>query len=370
MAVRTPRIVSVCFAALLAAGCSSDDPDPEDGVEDDGADGADGADGGEDDGGDNTGGGTGGDGTWTVAWGPITVEPGEEDTRCIKKRLPTDAPVRIGQIVNELGDASHHMIVYRLAGDEEEVLEPEPCQPFVDVLDPSQGAPLAVTQKADEIIQLPAGVAFSLEAEQMIRIELHFVNASDEPIELSASSTFVEVPDDEFEHEADFLFVGNPDISIEPTEDPPNDVATTLPTPFLPLPPELAGINIFAVTGHEHQWGTGVSASITTGEEDEGTVIYAPEDFQWDEPETFYHDPPMTMPEGGGFRFSCSWKNFSDETVGFGESVDDEMCFFWAYYYPSQGAQICFHTDQLGGNDLCCPDNPLCEYIDDWLNMQ
>jgi hypothetical protein len=46
------------------------------------------------------------------------------------------------------------------------------------------------------------------------------------------------------------------------------------------------------------------------------------------------------------------------------------MCFFWAYYYPSQGSQICFHTEQLGGNDLCCPDNPLCEYIDDFLEMQ
>jgi hypothetical protein len=37
------------------------------------------------------------------------------------------------------------------------------------------------------------------------------------------------------------------------------------------------------------------------------------------------------------------------------------MCFFWAYYYPSQGAFVCAHTDQVpGGYDLCCPGNPVC----------
>ncbi len=32
------------------------------------------------------------------------------------------------------------------------------------------------------------------------------------------------------------------------------------------------------------------------------------------------------------------------------------MCFFWAYYYPSRGAKVCFRTTQFGGLNLCCPD--------------
>jgi len=32
------------------------------------------------------------------------------------------------------------------------------------------------------------------------------------------------------------------------------------------------------------------------------------------------------------------------------------MCFFWAYYYPSQGSHVCFHTNQFGNVDVCCPD--------------
>lgn len=369
MAVRTPRMLSIGLAALLsAAACSSDSGGDDDGADDGGADdggdgaddGADGADDGSDDGGDGVIEGE----QWTVEWGPVMVPSATEATQCIFKRLPADRSLKIGQIINDLGPASHHMIVYRLADGEETQGAPVDCDPFVDVLDPSKGAPLAVTQKADETITLPRGVAFSLEPNQLIRIELHYLNATDEPQELRASSTFVELPAEDFEQEADFMFVGNPDISIEPMS------SATLDTPFLPLPAELAGVNIFAVTGHEHQWGTGVTASIVTSEEDPGIPIYDPENFQWDEPETIYHDPPMTMPEGGGFRFSCSWNNLSTGRVRFGESVNNEMCFFWAYYYPSQGSQICFHTEQLGGNDLCCPDNPLCEYIDDFLEMQ
>ena len=32
--------------------------------------------------------------------------------------------------------------------------------------------------------------------------------------------------------------------------------------------------------------------------------------------------------------------------VPFGESANNEMCFFWAYYYPSQGAKIAMNTRQ------------------------
>ena len=63
-------------------------------------------------------------------------------------------------------------------------------------------------------------------------------------------------------------------------------------------------------------------------------------------------------------RFSCQYDNKSSQSVGFGESANDEMCFFWAYYYPSQGSKVCFHTDQIaGGIDMCCPGGLFCDQI-------
>ena len=41
------------------------------------------------------------------------------------------------------------------------------------------------------------------------------------------------------------------------------------------------------------------------------------------------------------------------------------MCFFWVYYYPSQGAHVCFHSEKAPqfGTDICCPGDPLCAFI-------
>ena len=42
------------------------------------------------------------------------------------------------------------------------------------------------------------------------------------------------------------------------------------------------------------------------------------------------------------------------------------MCFFWAYYYPSQGSKVCIHTQQAGGAsgvDVCCPGDSLCSLV-------
>ena len=72
-----------------------------------------------------------------------------------------------------------------------------------------------------------------------------------------------------------------------------------------------------------------------------GTPVYDVPMFLWDEPETVTHDPPFRVPDGGGFKLTCDWNNLSDEPVGFGTGVDDEMCFIWAYYFPSRGALVC-----------------------------
>ncbi len=48
--------------------------------------------------------------------------------------------------------------------------------------------------------------------------------------------------------------------------------------------------------------------------------------------------PPISLPEGGGF--------------------------FWAYYYPSHGSKVCFHSDKVsGGINVCCPGDILCGLV-------
>ena len=169
--------------------------------------------------------------TFTASFPSTVVPAGMEKTQCVILHLGNTEKVHIGQIHNQLGDASHHMIVYRVS-DTVEQPTPFDCEPFVDTLDPAAGSPLMITQRADELLELPQGVAFSLEPNQMIRLEMHYINYSPEPIDISATAEFIPIPDAEFQHEADFLFIGNPDIDLAP-----RTTATLGPT-YFQLPAE------------------------------------------------------------------------------------------------------------------------------------
>jgi hypothetical protein len=296
-------------------------------------------------------------GSYTLTFGPIEDVPsGHESTQCVILRLGNAEQLRVGAIHNVLGEASHHFIVYRTS-DTEERTEPFDCEPFVDTLDPTKGSPLMITQRADELLELPEGVAFSFEPNQMIRLEMHYINYAPGPMDISATAEFIPIAPEEFEHEAEFLFIGNPDIDIAP-----RTMATVGPS-FFPMPSMFDGVSFFGITGHTHQLGTNMQVWTAPSESGPDTAVYDVSSWSWDEPETVHHDPPFTIPSGGGFRFRCDYDNTTSEQVGFGESANQEMCFFWAYYYPSRGAYVCGHSDQFGGFDICCPGSPICSSL-------
>ena len=269
--------------------------------------------------------------SFTVKWGPFEVPAGFEQTRCVMKRLGNTEPISVHEIHNVLGATSHHFIVYQV-DDTVERPEPYPCNPFTDTFnDP----PLIITQRSDDRLTLPEGVAYTIEANQMVRLELHYINPAVAPQIAEATSTFVPMPSEDVENEADIMFLGDTNISI-----PPMDEATLGPT-FLELPPQFDGVNYFAITGHEHQWGTNVYVEVAESAGVPGTPVYDLPIFHWDEPETVTYDPPFSVPDGGGFKVTCEWSNLSNDYVFFGTGVDDEMCFIWAYYFPSRGPLIC-----------------------------
>ena len=325
----------------------------------------------------STNGGSGGGGAGepvpgqqSITFGPVNLEPGAENTQCIQVRLGNTEQLRVHEMHNLLSQGSHHLIIYRTT-ETEEKLTPYNCDPFIDTLDPSKGAPLMVTQKHEETLTLPEGVAFTLEPHQMIRLEVHYFNATSGPIDMTATATFTPIAEKDYKYEADFLFLGNPDVDVAPKS------TSKLGPVFLPLGKLISGISedakFFALTGHTHKYGTNVSVNLAQNKDDPGTPVYEVADWSWAEPETVKHDPGFSIPPEGGFKFSCEWNNTSDNQLGFGESANDEMCFFWAYYYPSKGAYVCAHTDAYDNPltqepyvDLCCPGHPFCGALKDF----
>jgi hypothetical protein len=297
--------------------------------------------------------GCGGNGTttqsYTLTFGPLNVPAGTENTQCIVKRLGNPMPLHVGSVHNLLGEASHHMVVYRVA-DTVEQTTPFDCQPFRDTLTPGKGSPMMITQKKDDRLDLPEGVAYTLDANQMVRIELHYINATPNPVMLTSSTTMIEAA--QYQLEANFLLIGDPDIVIPSSQD------VTLGPVFYQLDGIYSDAKFFALTGHEHKLGTNVQVAVAASASDAGTMVYNVPSFVWSEPPTVVHNPPFTVPPNGGFSFTCKWHNPSTDPsaapVKFGESANDEMCFFWAYYYPSHGTHVCLHSEKGGmATDHC-----------------
>ncbi|HLL24807.1 MAG TPA: hypothetical protein VK427_21890, partial [Kofleriaceae bacterium] len=224
-------------------------------------------------------------------------------------------------------------------------------------------APLMITQKADDLLTLPKKVAYTLAPHQMVKIEMHYLNATDAPIDALATVDFYAADPASIEHEANILFIGSPDIDI------PAGATAKLHQFFtVPSTIDLSASKIFAITGHTHKLGTDVQVRVARSKTGPRKDVYSPTPFSWSEPETTVHEPAFSVPQGGGFDFECSYKNTTGQRVTFGESANQEMCFFWAYYYPSQGSKVCVHTEQFGGVnglDLCCPGDNLCSLVED-----
>lgn len=294
---------------------------------------------------------------YSLRYGPVTVQPGREDTQCVKLRLSNTAPIKVHQMRNILSGGSHHLIVYK--DDDPTSVEstaPYECDPFTGALNLSgMVAPVMITQKAEDALTLPDKVAYTFAPNQMIRIEMHYLNATDEPLEISATSEFYAVPESEIEHEANILFIGTPDIDIPAGQE--KDIQAYFSPSRAGL--DLTGAKFFAITGHTHKHGRNVTVSTSATTGGARASVYAPALFEWSEPETTVHEPEFTVPAGvqAGFDIKCSYHNTSNARVRFGESTNDEMCFFWAYYYPSKGSHVCVNVTYQGLKlDVCCPE--------------
>src|SRR5437016_520016 len=67
---------------------------------------------------------------YELHWGPVTVQPSEENTQCVILRLSNTDAIEVHQLHNVLGPGSHHLIVYRDDMDTAEVTTPFDCKPF------------------------------------------------------------------------------------------------------------------------------------------------------------------------------------------------------------------------------------------------
>ena len=204
----------------------------------------------------------------------------------------------------------------------EEQPEPFDCNPFSDTLDPTKGAPLMITQKEEEVLSLPTGVAFTLEANQMVRLEMHYLNAGDQPLAIGGTVTLDLADANAALAPVALTFTGNGAISI-----PAHTTAHLTSEHALP-----AGTRLFATTAHTHQWGRHATVELLRSAGDPSPLVLHDSTDWADRPLDQF--APITIGPDARLRLTCDFDNQSDQTVNFGLSAEDEMCFLWAHHVP------------------------------------
>lgn len=288
----------------------------------------------------------------------IDLAPAEEVTRCVVLRLNNMRPEFIRRMTAHLGDASHHLIAYR-SNSRVERTTPFECNGFSGIRDISDfDTPLLIAQQTDTTLTMPNNVGMAIDADDYIRLEFHAVNLRATPIRATATLIVDTVDQTVPLAQANLMFWGNTQISL------PASSRSTVDFFHTPL----GGVRMFGLTSHTHHYGVRSTIHLATGTRTQAPGAPGPtwtnvvdgemlhESRNWSDPPLTLFNTPRTFAAGQGLHLRCEYNNTSNRRVTYGESVDQEMCFLWAYYYPApRGTHICaigFRSDQTV---LCFP---------------
>ncbi|MEP7122796.1 MAG: hypothetical protein ABJE95_17860 [Byssovorax sp.] len=265
--------------------------------------------------------------TLTATMGPYPIAPGEEAVKCIVVNLGNAAPMFVRRFRTKLETGSHHMIVY--LADEPETSTPFDCQSF----GAAGGSAIFIAQQAQSELVFPkdaSGVPVGLElaANQKLRLEMHYINATSAALNVVGKAEMDVLPDSANIIKSGFAFEGQLAIPTIPAQ---GEADTGIR--FQQVVP---GTHVFALTTHQHHLGTEMKVWHAADMSDTSKLVA--DSLSWSDPPLVLFNPPLDFPIDGtkGFSYDCHWKNPTPAPVQGGLGANDEMCFFWHYYYPAQ----------------------------------
>lgn len=181
---------------------------------------------------------------------------------------------------------------------------------------------------AEGTLALPEGVAANLPAGLQVLHEVHYVNSTGSDVQLYSYVNALTIPQDEV---VEGIWGGS--IRDEYIEIPPNSEHTEWSRCVMN-----EDVEIQFLASHTHARGTEFTIAPFDGV-NTGAVFYSNDD--WHDPMIVQSSPPMVVPAGQGFEWSCTWYNESSETVQYGTSATDEMCNMAMVFTPFSMTATC-----------------------------
>ena len=198
------------------------------------------------------------------------------------------------------------------------------------------------SQRQNQRITLPEGVAAPLTAPMVFIFSHHYVNATDSPVDIQAILNIETVPSESVAHVAGLVFDDIPDLEVPPGEDRVVDRTCIFDR----------DVEIALVSTHNHEWGTCATVNHYDGASDATSTDPFFVNKLWEQP-PILHFEPGTFPvaAGDGVTWSCHFRNDTDRTLINDGTADGEMCVFAAVTYPSPWS-VEYVESTVAGGDL------------------
>ena len=257
--------------------------------------------------------------------------PGEEIWLCQISELPGGGftPVNLAESVQSPG--MHHMDIMALTLTGVS-LDPGiyDCAELYETYDQlmDKGIFLYASQQEEQVIQLPEGVVANLPPLIKVMHEIHYVNTTDEPIDVFSAVNVYRYAGEI----RDTIWGGavrDVELNIPPMSEHTEWTRCAM----------TEDIDVLFLSSHTHQLGLEVSVRTFDGE-NVGEEIYRNTD--WQTPKLIsFGTEPLHVPAGSGFEFSCKFRNNSPEMVRWGFEAADEMCQIALVFSPGEAAREC-----------------------------
>jgi hypothetical protein len=326
--MRGMRAVRLLLPFCLAtAACSGDDDgggpsggDDGDGQADDGSAG--------DDGGDD-GGGVGAS-ELVHDFPAVTVKSGQEITSlCLSWSLHNTEPVFVNSVTMNAGPGWHHSNWFYVPTDTFSVNDGvwECGSEFDQFTAALAGGVLFAqsTQATDETQAFPEGAVLELPPDAVVVSQVHLLNVADEDIDTGVTMKLAGVAEADVRIRLHPLSFDFHKLAIPPQQSSRFETECDMEA----VAGSLDEVSLYYALPHYHAMARGMSIQMFGGERD-GEIIHEIES-TIGEPLGTTLAPPLSMAGARGIRFSCTYDNATDRTVGYGNSGEDEMCIFLAF---------------------------------------
>ena len=251
---------------------------------------------------------------------PFTLQPTDELIKC--QYFPADGIEReLSAFNTDMSAGSHHLVVFRIDETKGKPTgyvgtELQTCSQ-IEIPAGFDGM-LPGSQQEHTAFNLPTGVAMRMTRTHGLLFQMHYINATQQPITTSVHWTAKSVDPASVKAQAGMIFYSNFQLNI-PT-------GTSTATATCPSPTDR---NLMTATGHMHVHGTQFDATVA-GQNVFHTTL-------WSEPNgNVFAQPGFAVKKGDPISWTCAYNNQTGGPLKFGNSATkNEMCIFVSLFYPA-----------------------------------